>query len=187
MEAIAKVPDIQPLELMTQLLEIVKSEMSLGSQQAAHIQKCMLEKVAQQSMLADPAPAEFYRAWCRAACVRDVASPQQPTLALVANPQVRMSVEVLQFAEQKLARVFNFLGTRQRAQLQPPVGAGTLHEILLRLVEKQGGQAHQAPPSTKGLCESEKRLLAMWNVFKVAEWLDQAPPVFKQVELEGKS
>eukprot|EP00957_Ditylum_brightwellii_P162499 12373628-Ditylum_brightwellii.AAC.1 len=69
-------------------------------------------------MLADLAPAEFYRAWCRAACVRDVANPQQPTLALAANPQVRMSVEVSQFAEQKAARVFNLLGSRQQAQLQ---------------------------------------------------------------------
>eukprot|EP00957_Ditylum_brightwellii_P005083 386261-Ditylum_brightwellii.AAC.1 len=137
-----------------------------------------VEKLA--SMLADPVPADFYQAWCRAVCVCNATSPQQPTLALAAKPQVQMLVEVSQFAEQKAVRVFNFTGTRQQAQIQLPVGAGTLHEILFRLVEKQGGQTHQAPPSAKGLRESEKRLLAMWNMFKVAEWVDQAPAVFKQ-------
>eukprot|EP00957_Ditylum_brightwellii_P080487 6122313-Ditylum_brightwellii.AAC.1 len=39
------------------------------------------------SMLADPAPADFYWVWCRAACVCNATSPQQPTLALVAKPQ----------------------------------------------------------------------------------------------------
>eukprot|EP00957_Ditylum_brightwellii_P091474 6965261-Ditylum_brightwellii.AAC.1 len=102
----------------------------------------MVEKLV--SMLSDPALAEFYRVWCRAACIRDATNPQQLTFPLANKPQICLLVEVSQFAEQKATRICGFAEARQQAQAQAPVRSGTLHEILLRLVKKQGGQTSNA-------------------------------------------
>eukprot|EP00957_Ditylum_brightwellii_P171444 13051723-Ditylum_brightwellii.AAC.1 len=38
--------------------------------------------------LQDPAPAEFYRAWCQAACVRDAAMQLQPHMVTKTMSQI---------------------------------------------------------------------------------------------------
>eukprot|EP00957_Ditylum_brightwellii_P068021 5164364-Ditylum_brightwellii.AAC.1 len=76
--------------------------------------------------LQNPVPAEFYRAWYQAACVRDTATPLQPNLVMKATPQIWILVEVSQFVEKKAMRVSGFNSVTQVVPPQEIAGAGML-------------------------------------------------------------
>eukprot|EP00957_Ditylum_brightwellii_P182788 13922442-Ditylum_brightwellii.AAC.1 len=140
-----------------------------------------MEKLA--TYLQEPMLAEFYRAWCQVACVRDLTMLLQPNMMTKSTTQIQLFVEVSQFAKKKATRAFGFASV---AHAMPPhitAGAGTLHKILLSLVEKQDGHKNKAPAATKGLKESEKELVGSWNGFGAEDWDTKAPLSLKQSKL----